>query len=301
MKQFLKILMAILLFSNFSYAQKQSNKLKVITYNIWNGFDWGKDNVRQEKLISWIKSQQPDVVALQELCGYTEEKLKNHASKWGHEYTVLLKTTGYPVGITSNKPILLKEKIFDGLHHGALHCKTSGIDFMVIHLHPGSYMKRRKEARILIEKLEKVKKENPNYILLGDYNAHSPFDADLYDSNGYFLNRLRKGNIDKPETGNVFNKNLDYAVLNSFLSLPLIDVCQPFTKGIKERGSFPGRVLGPINKETTVQLVSRLERIDYILASPELAKRCINSKVANKKENWFLSDHYPAIAEFDMD
>jgi hypothetical protein len=37
-----------------------------MTYNIWNGSDRGKDSVRFENTLKWIKSQEPDVLALQE-------------------------------------------------------------------------------------------------------------------------------------------------------------------------------------------------------------------------------------------
>ena len=84
-----------------------------------------------EELTSWINSKEPDIVALQELCGYTEQKLLEDAKKWGHKYAIILKTGGYPVGLTSSKPIVLKEKVMDDLWHGMLHCKTWGIDIFV--------------------------------------------------------------------------------------------------------------------------------------------------------------------------
>ncbi len=34
-------------------------KLKVISYNIWNGFEYGKDSVRREKVIDWIDFKSP--------------------------------------------------------------------------------------------------------------------------------------------------------------------------------------------------------------------------------------------------
>lgn len=276
----------------------EPDTLTVITYNIWNGFDWGNDTLRRKKLQQWVEKQNPSVVALQELCAYTPGKLKEDAKSWGHDYSVLLKTTGYSVGLTSESPILLKEKIREGLHHGALHCQTAGINFLVVHLHPGSIKRRREEAEILIGKLEEIKDENSKYIVLGDFNAHSPFDADLYDPDGYFLNRLRKGNAGKGIDGNIYLNDLDYSVISSFLALPLYDVTRNYTTDMAERGSFPGRVLGPVNNETTEQLVSRLERIDYILASPEMKEKCIDAKVFNGEENWFLSDHYPVLAKF---
>lgn len=128
----------------------QECKLKVITYNIWNGFDFGKDENRREKLVEWVKSQNPEILGLQELCNYSPDKLQEDAEKWGHNYSILLKEQGYSVGLTSKFPIELKEKIMDGMHHGALHCKTAGIDVFVIHFSPSSYKKRQEEAKIIL-------------------------------------------------------------------------------------------------------------------------------------------------------
>ena len=119
MNQIKKITLSILLLFLLTltcFAQKEKGKhetLKVMSYNIWNGFEWGKDTERNAKCVDWIKSKKPDVVALQELCGYTEEMLKEDALKWGHEYVQLLKTEGYPTALTSNRPIELKERKLD--------------------------------------------------------------------------------------------------------------------------------------------------------------------------------------------
>ena len=281
-------------------SQDKKTDFKIITYNVWNGYDWGKDQERREKVQNWIGAQVPDVVALQELCAYTPEKLQEDAEVWGHDYSVLLKTTGYSVGLTSKYPIEVKEKIMEGMHHGALHCKTNDIDFLVIHLHPGSISRRREEADILLGKLDAIAKSTSKYVVLGDFNAHSPFDADLYDPNGDLLNRLRKSNAGKGLDGNLVNDTFDYAVISKFLSLPLNDMVQKYSAGLAERGSFPGQVLGEVNKESSDQLVSRLERIDYIMVSPELSTKNLDAKVHNGAENWYLSDHYPVSASFDL-
>lgn len=277
---------------------KQAEQVKLLTYNIWNGFDWGKDTLRRTQVQKWIHTQQADVVALQELCNYTSEKLAEDAKSWGHDYSILLKTTGYSVGLTSSQPIELKSKIRTGMHHGALHCKTQEIDFLVIHLHPGSIKRRREEAKILLAKLAEIHEENADYIVLGDFNAHSPFDAELYDPEGDFMTRLKKGNQNKGLEGNLDHDRLDFAVISSFISFPLYDVVEKYTEGMSERGSFPGRVLGVVNDETDKQLISRLERIDYIMASANMRKKCVSAMVCNGKANWFLSDHYPVIAVF---
>ena len=295
------MVMVILMFSLDFQAQEPDDKLKVITYNIWNGYDWGKDEVRREEVAEWIDSQEPSIVALQELCACTPEKLEEDARSWGHPYSVLLKTTGYAVGLTSRFPITVREKIMDGMHHGALHCVVEDIDVFVIHFHPGSIAFRRTEVRNMLEKFAAVREYNKNYLVLGDFNCFSPFDADLYNPEGPLLTRLKERHPDHGiEEGNLAYGDLDYSVMSALLAFPLIDVCRMFTTGMDERGSFPGRVLGRVNGESDEQLVARMGRIDYILASPQMSIKCKAAKVCNGKENHYLSDHYPVLAEFDL-
>ena len=289
---------AIVTYSQVKPAAVTEKHLKVITYNIWNGYDWGKDFDRRNRTTQWIADQQPSIVALQELCKYTGEKLEKDAQVWGHEYSVLLKTTGYSVGLTSKWPIEIKEKIRKDMHHGALHCQTNGIDVFVIHFSPSSYLKRREEASIILDRLEKVRENNGKYMVLGDFNACSPIDADLYDPDGPLLTRMHESNKGNPEKGNLLNGEIEYGVLSSFLALPLLDVCQPFTQGINERGSFPGQILRDENNRTEEEFKELLERIDFILVSPELRMKCTSAKVCNEEENYYLSDHYPVMAEF---
>lgn len=270
--------------------------LKVLSYNIWNGFDWGKDEDRREKLTNWIHSKKPDVVALQELCAYTEEKLLEDAKKWGHDYAIILKNDGYPVGLTSSKPINLKEKARKNLWHGMLHCETWGIDFFVVHLSPADRDFRYREAQIIKKKVENIK--NENYIVLGDFNAHSPFDGDHDLSDNSLLEKVRKSDAQKDNQNNLLDKQFDYSVISSFLSLPLIDVTRRYV-GPDNRFTFPARVLIGI-WQTAEEIETNKRRIDYIFTSRALAKTCTNAFVFNKEETGLLSDHYPVMAEFRL-
>lgn len=186
------------------------------------------------------------------------------------------------------------------MHHGALHCKTNGIDFLIVHLHPESIKRRREEVQIITKKLENIRAENSRYIVLGDFNAHAPFDADLYESDGYLLTRLRESNRDKGIDGNIEHGGLDFAVISKFHSFPLYDVVQKYTRGMAQRGSFPTDVLGPVNGETSEQLASRKELIDYIFASTDMVEKCVDARIFNGEENGMLSDHYPVMAIFKI-
>ena len=97
--------------SNGQPARKE--KLRVISYNIWNGFE--HDASRRANFIDWIKGQQPDILAITELVGFTEKNLGQLASEYGHKYYAIVKEEGYPVGITSNKPITVVKKQVEDL------------------------------------------------------------------------------------------------------------------------------------------------------------------------------------------
>jgi len=289
-------LLALLFCQHKSVAQEaEAGSITVITYNIWNGFDWGKDSIRNDKTIAWIKEKNPDVLALQELCGYTEERLKKDAAQWGHNYYALLKTDGYPVGLTSKKPIVIKEKLRDELWHGMLHCETYGIDFYVVHLSPHDVDFRFKEVTIIAKKI--AEDEAKDFMILGDFNSQSPFDGDQLLEKAFLLERNRTRKSDKGYS-NLRLGNFDFSVMSRFLSLPSIDVTRQFVPA-ENRFSFPTPVLvGSFLTEEQVPLTR--QRIDYILTSPELANYCTGAQILNGPETAGLSDHYPVIAHFQI-
>lgn len=269
--------------------------LKIMTYNVWNGFDWGKDSVRRGNWIRWIKEKNPDVLALQELCGYNEEKLKADAAQWGHNYVKILKIEGYPTGLTSREPITIRERATEGLWHGMLHGTTYGIDFFVVHLSPADCDFRVKEAGIITEKVKGC--QNDQYIILGDFNAHSPFDGESMKHNQSLLKKYARGTSDK--YSNLRLGEFDYSVVSRFLAIPTVDVSHKFID-ISNRFTFPTPVLVGSYAKTIGEVTQNRERIDYILTSPGLAKSCTNVTTYNQGEAETLSDHYPLMAEFSL-
>lgn len=87
----------------------------MISYNIWNGFDWGKDSQREASMVEWLRAQDADIIGFQELNSFTQEELEHLAQQWGHPYALLLKEEGYPIGVTSKTPLELKSKMLGGL------------------------------------------------------------------------------------------------------------------------------------------------------------------------------------------
>ena len=286
----------IFVFVGSAFAQHQeTSPLRIMTYNIWNGFDWGKDSVRKENCIEWIKSQKPDILALQELCSYTEKELKKDALKWGHQYVQLLKTEGYPTALTSNRPIELKERIELPFWHGLLHCETFGIDFYIVHLSPADCEIRLDEARLITERIKK--NESKSYIILGDFNSLSPFDAYWIENNTDLKNKSLQN--ENKKYSNLRKGEFDYSVISEFLACPAVDVCLGKIE-LQEAFTFPAPVLIGKFNQTSQTVVQNRVRIDYILASPALAKTCKKVEVFNQEETHMLSDHFPMMAEFEI-
>ncbi len=295
-KRFFLLLITIVLSIGLSYAQEQeTDKVRIMTYNIWNGFDWGKDTIRKANCINWIKSKAPDILALQELCGYDEQQLKADALRWGHQYVQILKTKGYPTALTSNKPIQVKERAIDTFWHGLLHCETYGIDFFVVHLSPSDSDIRLDEAKQITKKINEL--NNDSYIILGDFNALSPMDASWIEKNEDLKAKYIPAK--KEKYSNLRLGEFDYAVISEFLACPSVDVSLGKIN-LQEGYTFPTPVLIGKYNNTSQTIVKNRVRIDYILASPTLAKYCSKAEIFNQKETNILSDHFPVLAEFNI-
>ncbi len=290
------ILVAVIVVIPSSHAASEvENDIRIISYNIWNGFEWGKHEQRHAAFIDWMKAQDADVAALQELCGYDMKKLQADAAQWGHPHVAILKTEGYPVGLTSKEPITTKERLLDGLWHGMLHAETSGIDFFVVHLSPADAEIRLKEARIITECVAAA--EVVDFLILGDFNAHSPADADLDRERQSLLERYRRSDEGHEQHQNLLLGEFDVSVISRFLSLPAIDVSLGRVDAAR-RFSYPAPALVGHYEQTPESVVEYRERIDYILASPGLATRCTRATIVNSGATEGLSDHFPVVAEF---
>lgn len=275
------------------YWKPNMEKVQIISYNIFNGFDWRKDTERQNRFVDWIKKQNPDVLAMQELCGFTQESLAELAKEWGHNYAVIIKEEGYPVGLTSKKPIVVKNKIIENCGHGLLHVESYGFDFLVTHLNPSDTKVRHREAKFILEYIENEKLDN--FLLMGDMNAHSPMDADFMDANATALSNKYGGK----ESKNLIEGRFDYSTISSFLSYPLIDVCRKYVAPNK-RATFPTPILMNISKHKAIRSKEE-ERIDYIFMPVNLLDKVVDAHIFNEVETEYLSDHYPIGVELLLD
>lgn len=284
--------------SQFNFAQtaeeiKESYPnneiISVISYNIWCGFEDLKDVVRMKKTAAWLKEKDPEVVALQELCAFNEAELLKFAKMYGHNYAVIQKEDGYPVGITSKRPI---QKVYvhkKDMGHGFLHVQTYDMDMIVLHLTPFSCVKRLDEARIVTDYMEE--KQLDNCLVMGDFNAHSPYDAEELEQHTELIRSLSVYGVEYKDYNNMRGKLLDYSVQSNFLALPLEDIVRLYVP-VKDRMTYPAFNFSKQYKGKDY-LQQAGERIDYIYVTPKLIDACIDAHVWNGEDTKYLSDHYP--------
>lgn len=286
LKRYPVLLFFLLLILNSCNAPNSEKELRIITYNIWNGFT---EVPEQKRLwIGWLNEMKPDVVALQELNKYSEHKLKEDAIQWGHKYTALLKLDGFPTGITSRFPIEDIQRTLEGFHHGLLRVRIQGIYFYVIHLHPSNFKMRMKEADLILEDV-KTLPENSNVVLAGDFNALSIADSIYYIGGNlgeFFYER------DQTKEENNLNKgSLDYEVINKILKHGFIDTeVAGRLNDYQFTGSFPTALKKPGEHGDN-------RRLDYVFVSPSLNQYISSSKIIYSDITIKLSDHLPVLVE----
>ncbi len=270
-------------------------ELKLLTYNVWYGFTTDAPGhpaeQRHLEFRNWVKSQAPDIVALQELNGYTDEKLKADAAAWGHPYSALLKTDGFPTGITSNQPITGVVRTLEGFHHGLLRAVTHGHTIYVVHLHPSNWLTRRSEIKAIVSDLNMLDPDTrAKAIVLGDFNTFSTLDRDAYqqsDLEAFFASRDQSMG-----ERNLLDGRLDYQVTGTLESAGFTDIVASRRKpGQRPFGSFPTRLRA--HEEHGDE-----RRLDFIFVTPALAEKCLSARVIDDDNTQLLSDHLPVTALF---
>lgn len=251
-------------------VEEDKEALKVISWNILYSFNHGEST---ERGIKWIKSQSPDVLALQELKGTKARGLQEKAQQWGHKHSVILKERGFPVGLTSKEPIEVIEKRVEGFHHGYLHCKTYGIHFFVVHF----WRTKPNESRIILDKIKLLLESGEKVIVLGDFNNRS---------------RRDRGADDKEERPGA------YQVVDRFEAAGFVDTTHKHDK--KALYSFGSPILIPEWVKTMEELKAKQKRIDFIFADKELSKYSVSGTIMHSEELDMISDHYPIVIRFKL-
>ena len=162
--------------------------LRLISYNILEGMKLDQTTGKTE-LAAWVRSMNPDILALQEANKFTQESLERLAASYGHPYVVtnIKKGDNYPVALTSKYPVEVIAKITEGVSHGAIDVRIRGVNIVVLHLWPhatgsngyadgNSY--RMAEITAFLDGTLKAHPGEVRWLMMGDFNSVSPLDAD---------------------------------------------------------------------------------------------------------------------------
>lgn len=276
----------------------------VLNYNILVGF---RNGASQDEGVAWIREQNPDVVALQELSGWDEAKLREIAALWGHDHVAVLKEGGFNLGVTSRNPLQLVERRTKDFHHGMLHVQVDGVDLIVTHLWPGLRSEQLLEAQIVRAAVEAAFTAGREVLLVGDFNAHSAADQSMLAGQQPLIDRRTPADDKRPEGEKfIVEGEFIFDIMQWILDGPVVDLARvQFDRDYPQASidqqltlaTFPSRVLG--HAATVASQRGFLERIDFMLATPGLASQCIDARVKRDDPRLErISDHYPTVARF---
>tara|TARA_R110000850_G_scaffold275323_2_gene414581 strand:- start:169 stop:1035 length:867 start_codon:yes stop_codon:yes gene_type:complete len=272
----------------FSLSSLYADPLQVMTYNVWLGFN------KKQTLpagIEWIAAQNVDVLALQELKGFNQQRLADSAKKWGHDYAVIFdRKGGFPQGLSSKTPIEKLAQIQPEGNpslRGTLHCKAAGIHFFVVHFDPHNYLNRQKEVAAVAAAVQPLLAAGEKVIILGDFNAHSIADKTFLDGQTALLAKLRAKEIEKKSI-RAFDADgeLDTSVLQALFDIGMID-----PSGTPQT-TFPSRINFPDTPQAEFDGLQ--QRLDFILVSENLQPGS-ETEYPRDAAVEAISDHYPVL------
>jgi endonuclease/exonuclease/phosphatase family metal-dependent hydrolase len=125
--------------------------------------------------------------------------------------------------------------------------------------------------------------------LVGDFNTFATTDEKHYMKTR--LEPFFAARDTKYKEKNLRDGNLDYSVIRKFTAAGLIDLEHSKREAsYRFTGSFPTK----IKKQGDH---GEARRLDYVFASPSLAKRVTRAEIIADDTTWILSDHLPMIVE----
>ncbi|WP_019026087.1 endonuclease/exonuclease/phosphatase family protein [Colwellia piezophila] len=278
----------------------QAITLKVMSYNVLYGFNHGKQLAAGSE---WIASQQPDFLALQEMKGFSSERLSEVAKRWGHKHSYFYqRKPGLPLAFTSRLPISQIEHLDKRIKRGFLHLESGGINFIVVHMTSQKLTARQAETAYISGIIKQLITDGKKLIVLGDFNAMSPLDVKRIVSLQPLLKEMRDS---VKKRRNLNNNQFDTSILQSYYDLGLHDSSYHQLRGTDKAHKLMGTFPTLVAKKSTDRQVQkqRLQRIDYILSSPNLANKIFAADIVNWHDAKILdqiSDHYPVVMVLDL-
>ena len=255
-----------------------TNTLKVLSYNVYYGFSG--DAVKIEGFKKWVDTLKPDVIALQEMQGFTKTSLQSLAVSMGFGYSLMWHEAGLPVALISKYPITAIKTVPSDLH--LIEATVLDYHFFVVHLSAVTYDIRKTEMEIILQRTRAIPKAE-KILMMGDFNNMSPQDASFYDNNTTKMDLVRASEVNNPGTKILNNGKIDYSTIQNVINDGFYDTWKMFRSGYDK--SAP----------TKLRTHGNFTRIDYIWINKTLVDCYKDSYLVKDAYTDLMSDHYPMV------
>ncbi|MDP2932569.1 MAG: endonuclease/exonuclease/phosphatase family protein [bacterium] len=259
--------------------------MKILYLNILKGCP---EAVRLERIVDFVKKQNPDVLGLSELNNWDKNDcaiLESFKAQTGLSHCVFANSinTSYHLALFSKSTSSSIEPPIQTFRNAAVGVSVfSGpepLQIFLFHLSPINEDSRLLELETLFQKI----KLNKPAILIGDMNSLSPQDDYKKQE---VLAQMKQTGIKKFGA-----ESLRFEAIQKILDYGFIDAVKKFHSG------FEYSVPTPYNRDK--EHFTKL-RLDYIFVSPDLEKNLKSAEIIRDIETNQLSDHFPVAAEFDF-
>jgi len=257
--------------------------MKIATWNV------NSLRVRLPHVLDWLKIEQPDVLALQEIKLVDELFPHDALREAGYECVVSGQPTYNGVAVLARQPmstpmsnVVTDIPGFDDPQRRVLAVTIDDVRVVNLYVVNGEAVGTEKYAyklawlEALIAWLREESARHPKLVVLGDFNI-APDDRDVFDPVQW--------------EGKILCSEPERAALARLHELGLVDVFRQFEQEEKTFSWWDYRMNG---FKRNLGL-----RIDLILASQSMAEQCRASYVDKTPRGWERpSDHAPVVAEF---
>ena len=254
--------------------------MKIATWNV------NSLKVRLPHLLKWLETSPVDVLCLQET-KLTDDKFPlAEINSAGYQVAYTGQKTYNGVAILSKFPILDVVKNnprFEDPQQRIIAATIEGVRFVCAYIPNGQavdsdkYVYKLAWLKALHEWLGEEMRQHSQLALLGDYNI-APEDRDVHDPAEW--------------EGKIHFSDKEKAAMTALVDLGMVDAFRMFEQPEKQYSWWDYRMMAFRR--------NRGLRIDHILLSTELARRCTACTIDREPRKWEQpSDHTPVIATLD--
>ncbi len=257
--------------------------VRFLTWNIRTGGSGG----RLDAVVSLLRRESPDILALQELRGFPGRRMREVAGALGMTPFLARSVFGQSVAVLVRPPLRIVD--WSGvrwrLHHAAAAVRvptTAGqLTVVSTHLNAISPYRRLREARFLAARYRPGK--GP-VLLAGDLNSLDP-GPDHTGRLAALSGPYRRRHTTPDGTA-------DTRAIAAFTDAGFVDLWA-------KAGTGDGHTV-PTTRGGGHEFSATGMRLDYLMASPSVAARAAHARVLRGAEAEYASDHYPLAVDLDL-